>query len=107
MEAQGRDLLFRPSEGVLTGYSVEYSVDFRNGCSYAVDVHSVACYTRDGVQPPGHPNDWLYVAPQGTERQWYYLGFYEEDADFAIKVGYRACRAGNRLACGRAEVVCP
>ena len=83
-------------------------VDFSNACSYALDVHSIACYTRDGVQAPGSPNRWFYLPSLGAERQYYTLGTdYQESVRFAVTVNYRACRAGNRTRCGEAELVCP
>ena len=106
VDAKEGELLFRDNN--IGGYLAEYYVDFRNTCSYSIDVHSVACYTEDGVQAPGHYNDWLYLPSLGAERQYYTLGTdYEESVRFVIKVNYRACRAGNRSRCGRAELVCP
>ena len=104
VDAQEGEILFLDDD---RGYLAEYYVDFSNTCSYPIDVHSVACYTRDGVQAPGHPNRWFYLPSLGAERQYYSLGYYDESVRFEIAVNYRACRAGNRSRCGRAELVCP
>ena len=106
VDAQEGEILFRYDR--IGHYSAEYYVDFSNTCSYAIDVHSIACFTEDGVQAPGHPNRWFYLPSRGAERQYYTLGTdYEESVRFAVTVNYRACRAGNRSRCGRAERVCP
>ena len=106
MDAREGEILFRDNN--IGGYSADYYVDFSNSCSYAIDVHSIACYTEDGVQAPGHPNHWLYVPSLGAEHQYYGLGTdYDQSVRFAIAVNYHACRAGNRSRCGRAERVCP
>ena len=105
VNAQEGKLLFRDDNR--DGYLAEYYVDFSNTCSYPIDVHSVACYTRDGVRAPGHPNRWFHLPSLGAERQFYYLGNYDESVRFEIKVNYLACRAGNRSRCGEAELVCP
>ena len=106
VDAQEGELLFRDNN--IGGYSAEYYVDFSNTCSYPIDVHSVACFTEDGVQAPGHPNRWFHLPSLADEREYYTLGTdYNESVRFEIKVNYRACRAGNRSRCGRAERVCP
>ena len=92
---------------------VDYFVDFRNLCGYALDVHSIACYTRDGVRAPGGPNRWFYLEPRASERQYYGLGSHpvSERNRFEVKVNYRACRTefeGWSISrCGRAEPSCP
>ena len=105
VDAQEGEFLFRDDNR--GGYLAEYYVDFSNTCSSPIDVHSVACYTRDGVQAPGHPNRWFYLPSLGDKREHYTLGYYDESVRFEIKVNYRACRAGNRSRCGEAELVCP
>ena len=112
VDAEGGELTFRELGGIGGGpydYLVEYFIDFANTCGYAVDVHAVICYTRDGVRAPGHPNRWFLLEAHASDRQYYGLGQTEAGVSYALRANYRACRAGfgNRQRCGQAELVCP
>lgn len=68
IDAKGGEIVFQTANRY-TG--ADYYVDFRNVCGYALDVHSIACYARDGVRAPGYPNGWFYLPPHGSDRQYY------------------------------------
>ena len=110
IDATGGDITFNADGRYRV---VEYFVDFRNLCGYALDVHSIACYTRDGVRALEKPNDWFYLEPRASERQYYWMGTYpvSDRIRFEVQVNYRACRTefegGSLGRCGRAEPSCP
>ena len=91
IDATGGDITFNSDDRYRV---VAYFVDFRNLCDYPLDVHSIACYTRDGVPAPGTPNRWFYLEPRASERQYYGMGSYpvSERIRFEVQVNYRACR---------------
>ena len=108
IDATGEAITVSEPGSVLGDRVVNYSVFFRSTCDFALDAYSVACYTRDGVEAPGHPNRWFYLEPYGSERQYYWLGTYTEGVPaIEVVVSYVACRAGNRHRCERAEIRCP
>ena len=88
---------------------VGYFQPFTNTCSHNIDLHSVSCYTRDGVRAPGNPNEWTYnLAPGSTENHYYGLGTYRNGTPaFRIHINWNACRADYGPRCERAEVLCP
>ena len=89
-------------------YLAGYFQPFTNTCSYAIDLHSVACITVDGGPYAGNPNEWMYVGPGATEEQYYRMGTHDRQRRFRIRINYNACEWGtNRSDCGRAEVLCP